>query len=60
MVGAALVVASGKHDLEYLRAIIESKDRSRAPMGAPARGLFLHEVIYPDLVLRRPSEDAST
>ena len=60
MVGAALVVASGKHDLEYLRAIIESKDRSRAPMGAPARGLFLHEVIYPDLVLRRPSEHAST
>ena len=29
-------------------------------MGAPAKGLFLHEVIYPDLVLRRPSGDAST
>lgn len=57
MVGAALVVASGKHDVEYLRAIIESKDRSRAPMGAPARGLFLHEVVYPDLVLRRRRED---
>lgn len=57
MVGAALFVASGKHDVEYLRAIIESKDRSRAPMGAPARGLFLHEVVYPDLVLRRRSSE---
>ena len=57
MVGALLVVASGKHDLEYLRTLIETKDRSRAPMGAPARGLFLHEVFYPTEVLARPRSD---
>ena len=60
MVGALLVVASGKHDLEYLRTLIETKDRSRAPMGAPARGLFLHEVFYPDEVLARPRPDETS
>ena len=37
MVGAALVVASGKHDLEYLRAIIESKDLSLIHISEPTR-----------------------
>jgi tRNA pseudouridine38-40 synthase len=54
MVGALLVVASGKRDAAYVRALLDGKDRAAAPMGAPARGLFLHDVVYPDVVLRPP------
>jgi len=56
MVGAALTVATGKHDLEYLQNLIDAKDRKRAPMGAPAHGLFLHRVFYPSVVLTKPED----
>jgi tRNA U38,U39,U40 pseudouridine synthase TruA len=56
MVGAALTVATGKHDLEYLQNLIDAKDRKRAPMGAPAHGLFLHRVFYPSVVLTKPAD----
>jgi len=31
--------------------ILAGRDRRAAPMGAPAHGLFLHEVVYPHELL---------
>jgi hypothetical protein len=36
---------------EDLRVLLEGRDRRAAPMGAPAHGLFLHEVVYPEELL---------
>ena len=52
MVGALLVASSSKKmGPENLRALLEGRDRKAAPMGAPAHGLFLHEVVYPQDLL---------
>ena len=52
MVGAMLVAASStKSGPEDLKKILDGKDRRGAPMGAPAHGLFLHEVVYPEALL---------
>lgn len=52
MVGAMLVAASSADwGPEQLRAVLEGKDRRAAPTGAPAHGLFLHEVVYPEELL---------
>lgn len=48
VVGTLLEVGLGKCSLEAFRAIIESKDRSRAGASAPAHGLYLTAVNYPD------------
>jgi tRNA pseudouridine38-40 synthase len=56
MVGACITVATGKYDLDYLQRLIDAKDRTLAPMGAPAHGLFLHKVFYPESVLRKPAD----
>jgi tRNA pseudouridine38-40 synthase len=46
IVGTLLDVGFGKTDLQGLREIIESKNRSNAGASAPAKGLFLTDVIY--------------
>ena len=50
MVGAALVVASGREKPEWILDLLASGDRRRVPTAAPARGLFLQSVEYPDSV----------
>lgn len=48
IVGTLLEVGYGKCSLEELKNILESKDRSNAGASAPAHGLYLTEVVYPE------------
>lgn len=49
MVGALCSLGNGELTLDELRIILESRDRSRAPLSAPPQGLFLKEVHYPPM-----------
>jgi tRNA pseudouridine38-40 synthase len=46
IVGGIVRLGLGRMSLEEWRAIIESRDRSRAGVMAPPQGLFLRKVIY--------------
>jgi tRNA pseudouridine38-40 synthase len=46
MVGTLVAVGTGRLDLSAFEAILASRDRRRAGITAPARGLFLIEVKY--------------
>ncbi|MDO6802164.1 tRNA pseudouridine(38-40) synthase TruA [Wenyingzhuangia sp. 1_MG-2023] len=48
IVGTLCDVGKGKMEPEKIKAIIESQDRSNAGASAPAHGLFLTEIIYPE------------
>jgi len=48
IVGTLLDVGRGKVTVEQFQAIIDSKNRSNAGTSAPAKGLFLVDVSYPD------------
>jgi tRNA pseudouridine38-40 synthase len=47
VVGTLLDVGMGKMDPEDIHTIIESKDRGKAGVSVPAKGLYLTQVIYP-------------
>jgi tRNA pseudouridine38-40 synthase len=46
LVGTMVEVARGHRDFAEFREILDAKDRSLAGASAPAKGLFLEEVIY--------------
>lgn len=48
VVGTLIEVGTGKTSIQDFIAILDSKDRRKAGPSAPARGLFLTEVKYPD------------
>ena len=48
VVGTLLDVGRGKLDVEGFRSVIEGRDRSLAGGSAPAHGLFLSGIRYPD------------
>ena len=48
IVGTLLEVGKGKLSLNDFRKIIEAKDRAAAGASAPAKGLFLVDVEYPE------------
>jgi len=48
IVGTLLEVGTGKITLNDFNNIIDSKNRSNAGASAPAKGLFLHEVKFPE------------
>ena len=48
IVGTLIEVGQGKRKVEAIRAIIESKDRSKAGVSVPAKGLYLTKVVYPE------------
>jgi len=50
IVGTLLDIGYGKINLEMFHQIIESKDRSKAGASAPAHGLFLTKVEYPESI----------
>jgi tRNA pseudouridine38-40 synthase len=50
IVGTLLDLGRQKFEFDDLRNIIESKDRSKAGMSVPAKGLFLVKVNYPDSI----------
>lgn len=52
IVGTLLVVGRGNMDVDGFRAVIESMDRSKAGTSAPAKGLSLIKVTYPDAVFQ--------
>lgn len=59
IVGTLVMVGREKITVDDFRDIITSKDRSKAGMSAPAQGLFLEDVRYPDAVFssNHPMED---
>ncbi len=48
VVGTLVDIGEEKYSLEDFRRIIESKNRSNAGASAPAQGLFLTEILYPE------------
>ncbi len=48
IVGSMIDIGRGKIDLNSFRAIIEAKDRSLGGISAPAKGLFLTNIEYPE------------
>lgn len=46
IVGMLLQVAAKKRPIDDIRALFDARDRRKAPMSAPARGLFLMRVNY--------------
>ncbi len=48
IVGTLLEIGRGKMQPEEIETIIDAKDRRRAGYSAPAQGLFLERVRYPD------------
>lgn len=50
IVGTLLDVGRGRLSLEGFRAVVEARDRCRAGSSAPAEGLFLAEVEYPEAI----------
>ena len=56
VVGTLIEVGEGKLSIEEVRLIIEAGDRSRAGFSAPARGLYLVKVNYPDQIRKKTIE----
>jgi len=59
MVGAILSVAGGRYTVDDLKMFLEKKDRKLVPMAAPAKGLCLYDVKYPDEMYFSSSSSSS-
>ena len=57
IMGTLMRIGSGKKTPDYMREAIESMDRSHAGATAPAEGLYLVQVDYPDEFLRPALDD---
>ena len=53
IVGTLLDVGTGKITLDNVKGIIKSKDRTRAGVSVPAKGLYLTDVIYPNTIFKK-------
>ncbi len=53
IVGTLVDVGRGRYTVDEFREIVQSRDLSRSSAGAPAQGLFLSDVKYPDEVFKR-------
>jgi tRNA pseudouridine38-40 synthase len=51
IVGTLLAVGKGKLSVDEFRKIIELKNRGAAGASAPAQGLFLVDIEYPENIL---------
>ncbi len=47
IVGTLIEIGLGKKNIEHIKEVIKSMDRSKAGTSVPACGLYLTEVIYP-------------
>ncbi len=52
IVGTLLNVGFGKNSLQDFHEILKSKDRTKAGASAPAHGLFLTKIEYPNTILK--------
>lgn len=59
IVGTLLEIGQGKLTVEEFRKIIESKNRGAAGASAPAQGLFLVDIEYPESVYSFQSQSQS-
>lgn len=50
IVGTLVDIGRGRHELEEMNRILASGDRSEAGTSAPAQGLYLSRVVYPDKI----------
>lgn len=48
IVGSMVYIGKGRISLEDFKSIIEAKDRSQGGISAPAKGLFLVKIEYPE------------
>lgn len=51
IVGTLLDVGLGKRTLQDVKAVINSKDRSKAGASVPAKGLYLTKISYPNTMI---------
>ncbi len=56
IVGTLMEIGTGRQPVEYIQAVLESKDRSAAGASVPAEGLYLTQVNYPYPLLKKSSE----
>ena len=47
IVGSLLEVGRGKKDIDWIKEILEAKDRGKAGNSVPAKALFLYKIEYP-------------
>lgn len=52
IVGTLVEIGLGKRTPEDMKRVIESKDRNEAGISAPAQGLFLTEITYPEELIK--------
>lgn len=52
VVGTLLQVGLGKWNIDDVKSVINSKDRSKAGPSVPAKGLYLTSVLYPDTIVK--------
>lgn len=53
IVGTLIEIGNGRNTIESIRSTIGSKDRSEAGTSVPACGLYLSQVVYPDLTFEK-------
>ncbi len=52
IVGTLLNVGVGKYSADYVNTILKSKDRTKAGVSVPAKGLYLTSIVYPNTILK--------
>lgn len=52
IVGTLLNVGVGKYPVDYVNTILKSKDRTKAGVSVPAKGLYLTSIVYPNTILK--------
>ena len=52
VVGTLLDVGLGKYPPDYVNTVINSKDRSKAGVSVPAKGLYLTSIFYPNTIIK--------
>ncbi len=51
IVGTLIEIGKGSQKIDYIKQVLESKDRSVAGVSVPACGLYLTKVVYPDGII---------
>lgn len=53
IVGTLIEIGKGNQKVEYIREVLESKNRSVAGVSVPACGLYLTKVVYPEGIVQK-------